>query len=359
MTLNPITFTAMPESLVAGHVAASIRYQRQHPLPDAIGLADFQRADPRSIASLIADRAGDDRLPRARTSLRWPKGFDAAAYRMLSSVDMIDELAYRILVASCAVGASRLPTSVVAHRIEHDRDVWRSAGVRAGWRERKTELETLFEADATLWLAVTDVKNYYASLSLDTLVSAMNSLCVSSAGVEAAVQLLSNFDELPGSVRGVPIGPEASAVLGTIGLVSVDRRLSHVRSVRLVDDVWCVAASDTEAAAIIEVVRGQLALHNLRDNPDKVRILDAEAALAELSDPDIDYVVGSGEEPSVADALDLIDSWIADMKLSRLRFGFGVLQRRGSTAGVQRILDHTNLADADPHMVGRYEVRPS
>ncbi len=354
MTLNPMTFTAMPERTLSVHVASSVWYQREHPLPDPIGLHDYKGADPKEIARLMARRASDDRLPRARTSLRWPKSFDATAYRMLSSVDTIDELAYRILIAPAAVGAARLSRSVVAHRIEHVDGVWRSAGVRSGWRERKTELEATFEADASLWLAITDVKSYYPSLKVETIVNALNSLRVSSAGVDAAIQVLWNFDALPGATRGVPIGPEASAVLGTIGLVSVDRRLATGKFVRLVDDVWCVAASEPEAIATVEMIREQLALHALADNPEKLKILDAEAALAELSDPDIDYVAGHGRDVSVTEALMLIDSGYSEKKLSRLRFGFGVLQKRRSPAGIGRIIAHMDLADADPHMVGRY-----
>lgn len=101
---------------MAAHMRASKRYQHDHALPDSIGLADIARADPARLLDAIVCRACEERLPRSRVTLRWPKGFDRSSYRLFTSLDTIDQLAYRLLVspvANCA--ASRLPPTVVAH----------------------------------------------------------------------------------------------------------------------------------------------------------------------------------------------------------------------------------------------------
>lgn len=345
----------LPEPRISANIRASHCYQREHVLPDPIGLRDLLNADPAKVAAAIVRRAEEGRLPCRRSTLRWPKGFDRSAYRMMSSMDTLDQLAYRMIAEPCAeLAEKRLAASVVAHRFETADGTWRSKGVRSGWMNRKQVLVELFERSPTLWLAVSDVKNYYPSLTPATISLNLQSMGADAWLVDLATGFLQEFEHLPGTVGGVPVGFEASSVFGTIGLMSIDRVFAHTMHFRLVDDLWSVADSEAEGHDHGRKFADALTLHGMAHNKEKSKVLNGADALGELSDPDIDYLVVDGGQASVADALRLIDSGISEHKIARLRFGLGALRRHQSRAAVHRFVDNVALLDIDPNATGSY-----
>jgi len=343
-----------PEPLTAAHIRASLKYERDHVIPDPIGLRDIRESLTADVAEAIARRADDGRLPLRRTAVRWPKSFDPAAFRVVTHLDRLDQLAYRMQVGRCATTVeAKLARTVVAHRFTFSGGAWASKGVLAGWRARKDDLLPRFEADPSLWLATMDVRLYYPSLNNDTIAGALNSFGVSGGVVDDLVGFLVELQALPGKVTGVPIGPEASSVLGTVGLASVDRIAGGTDHLRLADDLWHVASSEAAAVAWTEMIRAQLGVVGLRDNPAKFQTLTGDDAIAEITDIDLDYVTAAG--PASASAgLAMLRSGIDDQILGRIRFGLGTIARHGSRLGAPMLLSNLGLLDVEPHAVAAH-----
>jgi len=82
-------------------------------------------------------------------------------------------------------------------------------------------------------------------------------------------------------VRGLPVGPEASAVLANGVLAGVDRALSLAgfRHLRWVDDFVVRARGARDAERVLAVLRGSLAPLGLELNEAKTRMVLDPAAL--------------------------------------------------------------------------------
>jgi hypothetical protein len=154
----------------------------------------------------------------------------------------------------------------------------RARGPAGGWRlapwgpAREAWLATLRRAaDAApggTAFALADVRDCYASITADTIAALL--------GPEAAhaVALLRRFAE--GGVRGLPIGPDPSAVLANAALARLDLavRAAGVRHVRWVDDIvaWGPRAEVRRALRSLRVMAASLALDL---HHEKTVVLDA------------------------------------------------------------------------------------
>ena len=345
-----------PTVVVDCHSAAMASSLADSILPDPLAAKDLVRADGRAVAALIQRREFEERLPLRRALVRYPKGFNSDAYRLVTSLDIVDQLAFRIAAGPCARAlAVGLPASVLAHRTSCDGlGVWRTTHPRNAWRDRRDRTLEALTSSPTAHLLVMDVANYYPTLSQATLTSSMNSLGVSSFGVELVNGFLNALHGLPGTAGGVPVGPDASAVLGTAGLISVDRLIHDTTFCRWVDDIWVFVESEASAHSLAELVGDHLTKIGLRENSEKRKVLTGNEALNHVIDAEIDYVARPGHRVSVDEAMDLISSGIAEQKLGRVRFGLGSLKAHESTAAVHIFLANPDLIDADPKAIGSY-----
>lgn len=346
----------MPGAYLTGHAAALANGLADSILPDPLAAKDLVRADPLAIAAVIRRRIYDDRLPRGRAILRYPKNFDAAAYRTATSLDIIDQCAYRHVVSPCAVASARqLPESVLSMRPVCDYNgVWHVGSPRSAWKLRQERILEELRARPGAHVLVMDVAQYYPSLTSGPLTLAMNSFGLSTGAVDETVNYLEALNGLPGTVGGIPIGPDASAVLGTAGLISVDRVLAREFYVRFADDVWVIAADYASAEAAAERVTEQLELIGLKENTSKRKILTGPEAIDHITDAEIDYIARPGNRASAGDAMDLICSGIAEQKLSRVRCGLGALKYHRSTVLVPMLVAAPSLIDAEPKAFGSY-----
>ena len=189
--------------------------------------------------------------------------------RWLTRLDPADEAAYRAAVTPLVGRIERsLGPEVLAIRTG-------SGGARraTSWRRARTAwlaaLRTaVARAPRGTAFAVTDVRACYASIAADTVHRLL--------GPEAAsaVVLLRRFaDE---GVRGLPIGPEPSAVLANAALARLDASLrdAGVRHVRWVDDIvaWGPRADVRRALAWL---RPEAAWLGLELHDGKTALLDA------------------------------------------------------------------------------------
>ena len=137
---------------------------------------------------------------------------------------------------------------------------------------------------------VGDVLDCYGSISTATVERALRRVGVPWAEIEHVTELLRSFHDR--GVRGLPIGPEPSAVLANAVLAPVDRALADTSAnhvLRWVDDVIVFAPDQRVAERAAAAFERTLREIGLVAHPDKCRIVDDQRVIAP---------VGSAPSPS-------------------------------------------------------------
>jgi hypothetical protein len=210
--------------------------------------------------------------PRSRNDPAGPR-FESApkpngGLRWLTRLDPAGDAEYRAAVRPLAGRIERaLGPEVFAIRLRSVPGGWRPAPwapARAAWQ--RTLRRVIGEAARATTFAVADVQDCYGSMSSETIAALL--------GPEAApaIRFLRRVHEQ--GVRGLPIGPEPSAVLANAVLAEMDGaiRRAGARHLRWVDDVflWGTRADVRRALGELDdaLSRTGLALH-----PEKTRVL--------------------------------------------------------------------------------------
>jgi hypothetical protein len=220
---------------------------------------------------------GDTRGPRSI-----PISKAGGGTRRLTVLGPADDAAYRASVGPLVGRIERsLGPEVMAVRARPDDAGWTLAPwgpARATWRG--TVRRAIFEAPGATFAAA-DVRDCYASISPQTIAALLGP-----EGAQA-VALLHRFHE--GGVRGLPVGPEPSAVLANAALSRLDRaiRSAGVRHLRWVDDIvlWGPADEVRTAMATMRTAGEAIGLELHRG---KTRIFEdrEEAAVVLLGERD-------------------------------------------------------------------------
>jgi Reverse transcriptase (RNA-dependent DNA polymerase) len=203
----------------------------------------------------------------------------AGTERRLVLLDVHTRERYVELVARSAAAIEELLSpAVMANRISS----WSIRPPRLAlrpWRlERRLFAMRLAGLAGRAPVAFADVRRCYASMSPDMVGDALRR-----AGIPTACEVQGLLAGLEGvGVEGLPVGPDASAVLANAVLAQVDRTLREagVEHLRWVDDV---VLSGVEAEAALSVFRAALASIGLRANETKTRILPDAGGLGPAS----------------------------------------------------------------------------
>ncbi|HEU4864929.1 MAG TPA: RNA-directed DNA polymerase [Actinomycetota bacterium] len=196
----------------------------------------------------------------------------AGGVRVLTLLGPAAREEYLALVAPVAPAIeSALSDRVVAHRVawcEDDPPTLRLRPWRIERRAFAIRLRDLLAGASTI--AIADVRRCYASISPSTVERVLGELGVGSASEVGA--FLSRLERAGG--RGLPVGPQASAVLANAVLASADEalRAAGVAHLRWVDDVVIAAAGPSDAERAIAVLGDAVAGLGLRLNERKTRI---------------------------------------------------------------------------------------
>ena len=206
----------------------------------------------------------------------------AGGVRVLTLLERATRDEYLALVAPAAPAIeSSLTDRVVANRVAWSTPDPPELRLRPWHVERREfgmRLRRLAASAPTLVL--TDVRRCYASIAPSTVARILGDLGVGSA--DAIARFLARLERAGG--RGLPIGPEASAVVANAVLARPDDALrsAGIRHLRWVDDVVMAARDEHDAWHAVGVLAGALAGLGLRLNAEKTRVVatPAEANLA-------------------------------------------------------------------------------
>ena len=205
--------------------------------------------------------------------------------RMLTVLDPVDDARFRSLVQRVAATIERaLGPAVLGNRaapgpglaLRPWHPAWRRlVGARAGLRAR----------GAVLLRA--DVRQCYSSISDGAVHRALVRLGTHRDDATAIARELDRFHGA--GVLGLPIGPEASAVLANAVLRDADLALEEAGCphVRWVDDVWAAADTRARAERTLDRLRSALVRIGLEVNEGKTRVIvgaDTGALLGSGSD---------------------------------------------------------------------------
>jgi hypothetical protein len=174
---------------------------------------------------------------------------------------------------------SRLSASVLANRVAHSSID--PPGLRlASWRaERAAFRAALSELGAaSAWLVFADVRDCYGSIAPGVVAQSLGSLGCRPSDVWRVETFLRGLAE--SGTRGLPVGPDPSAVLANAVLMRVDRALEQagVAHLRWVDDVVAAARGPRDADDILELLRASLAGLSLELNGLKTRVVAGATA---------------------------------------------------------------------------------
>jgi len=129
-----------------------------------------------------------------------------------------------------------------------------------------------------------DVQDCFGSITPATIEQTLQRIGAPPDAVRTIVALLRHFEAE--GVRGLPIGPEPSALLANAVLDPVDRALAEAVSAptfRWVDDVVTFAADTGAARQAAEAFERSLERLGLAASPRKCRIVDDPAALLAMA----------------------------------------------------------------------------
>jgi Reverse transcriptase (RNA-dependent DNA polymerase) len=140
-------------------------------------------------------------------------------------------------------------------------------------------------------MLLADVRSCYPSIGPDVVARSLHGLGCSRDDVGDLLRVLESINRA--GVHGLPIGPDASAVLANAVLADADRALSStgVRHIRWVDDVWAFARTRRAGERALECLRGSLQAAGLVLAEEKTALLEDRLA--------IDAVVGRVRVSSV------------------------------------------------------------
>jgi hypothetical protein len=237
-------------------------------VPDMVGLEDRHAA---FLRGETPERLALQRFPVLKAG--------GSGVRWLDVVDPHEEALYRAATARVVRRVEgRLGREVVANRVADPSPVLRLEPWRPARHRFRAALGRLTGQQGVVVLA--DVRDCYASIEPHVVESSLSALGCDRPAITALMEILGRFCE--GGLRGLPVGPEPSAVLANAVLSEVDRALAEegCRHLRWVDD-FVVAASDRgNAAGILERLGSALAELGLEMVPEKSRIEEGSGVLS-------------------------------------------------------------------------------
>lgn len=176
------------------------------------------------------------------------------------------------------------------------------------------------------------------------------SLGAAPAAVDRLMSDLTGLHSVPGMDVGLPIGPEASAPLGTVALLPLDRRLAGLGFIanRWMDDVIVPVPEAGSSPTVLEAAGHQLTWSGQALNLDKSRFVPLD------DESDKMVSLGGGGTMIAADPSDALAASALLKDPRGVPMALGLLRSREDAGGVATLKANRWIVDRFPKQVGKY-----
>lgn len=273
---------------IASSLSVLRKAEKNRDLIDPLRFSDVTGSNPTINAKLLIGATRAACFARDALTVAWPKGSSTKPGRELTASTPFLEVNLHYLTRPVAEKAAKqLSASVAAPRVRTTGAGWATNSVLDGWYKREKELRSAFSHDPNLLFVSTDIARHFDTLTEWNLVPILNSLSLDTFVVD---RVIDSF-KLRGNGSGLPTGPYASGLLGSVALIPIDRVLARygVQFFRLSDDYIALVSNESEAEFIISELSMVLAARRQCLNLDKTKILDDPGSLLRSSELDSPY----------------------------------------------------------------------
>ena len=330
-------------------------------LPDIDAWADFNAA-PDLVHQRMINRLREGRCPSLAHTFPLPKpGKDEL--RRMTWLNPYDDLYLRIVIGRVALAVeAALGPDVFSYRLADDPPGWSVRDVRESFRLRRERARALLSEACCNAMAVTDLRHYYPSITPEVIIDA---LC-QTASPRGAVTLIGGFlrELVPmGAPVGLPIGPEASGLLGNVVLLEVDEAISNRAQghVRYTDDSWIFLQAESEWPEVFEIYAASASDLGLEINASKVAVYQngSEGAENAVQHGQIAYLTSAAArdrtpQRSTDELREELQREEPDWSL--IKFHLGSLRSTQSTLALPILYEQPRALQEIPQSVGQYLV---
>lgn len=343
--------------------AAGRTWADKRDLPDPVGWADYSSRPELAYERLDARlRTGRFPMPVSRFTL--PKtGSDGV--RIITSLDVYDELALRVLVGRVvpAVERSIDRQSVLSYPLGAPPPAWWTKDHRQPISDRRRKGLTYLNDDRCAGLGTMDVTDYYRSVDLRRLGEVLAGMQAPTGSVTALTDYLSALPA-SGGPGGLPIGFEGSGLLANAYLHRMDKVLAQrAPFTRYTDDVWCFPTSEELWDEVRSAVEVELAGLGLTLNESKTRFWDKvwDDPYSVILNRTLDSITGEGAGPvNPSHSLELLEVELLvdnpDRDWTVVRFALANLAASRFEPAIPVLEAHPDLFTEVPISVGKYFV---
>jgi hypothetical protein len=318
---------------------------------------------PDAAAAAIHRRMQDDRSPARAQLFPWPK--DSGSSRPMVWLDPLDQALYHAVVGRfVAPVESRIDRRrVLSARPVRARRSWALEPFSIAIGERRTRALGLLNSQPHGTLGLLDVRDYYPSVSVALLTSALGDLPLADMSLEYLVGWLRRLHD-HSDVKGLPIGPDGSSILGNVLLSGADDCIAALQHefLRYMDDTWVfledVFGFTTVRAAYESYCRGL----GLALNDEKTRPVTGMSRYDVVTNAAIDYfseALSSGDEMGLAAARSLFE-YAAEQPVERkteLRRSLTELTKHGDLVALHALQTPAGITPTGRASMDRLSAR--
>ncbi|WP_420442888.1 RNA-directed DNA polymerase [Candidatus Poriferisodalis sp.] len=348
------TLTEVEANLRAGAMAV-----RDADLPDVAAWSDFCAA-PGLVRERLLRRIEEGRCPAVAGSFPFPKSGKNEQRRM-TCLDPYDDLYYRIITGRVAAAIdAALGPEVLSYRLVDAPPAWTCRAPRQAFELRQQRGAALLADHRCGALLITDIRHYFPSITPEALSAVLSDADAQPGAVGLITEFLSELQTV-GAPKGLPVGPEASGLLGNIAMLPIDGAVATLVSghVRYTDDSWLFVASEHECRKVLDAYSAAAAECGLEVNTAKVEMhpKDRGAALRAMQHDRIAYLTSdrAGYHPPEMALFELqahLDSGQPDWDLCR--FHLGSLRHHRHPGALEHIYEHPTVMQEIPRQAGAY-----
>jgi hypothetical protein len=255
-------------------------------VPDILGCED-EMGDSVNLLATVAARLADAGPFDPTTTVDVPKTPFLSRPGDLLTIE--DRIAYHAAAGSLVDRIeSLLGPEVFSARAAHDPRYLLRSGTDQ-WLAWLLDVKKDIESGYA-WMVKTDISAYFETIQHRSLFADVDALGPDPAVATSLKRMLGTWATVPG--RGLPQGPDASRVLANLYLVPVDQVMTSGawRYSRFMDDIRILGRSRREAVDGMRQLQRECRLRGLMLSADKTKLLVGDAAVASLTDAELDAI---------------------------------------------------------------------